>query len=75
MLTEYREFVRKKKKSNINAVDLFAVTDKDIENELQSIIKNTSRVEKNVQRLVEEEKRLIEEEDKWAIELEKLVKG
>lgn len=72
-LTEYREFVRKKEKSNINAVDLFAVSDKDIENELQSIIKNTQRIEKNVQRLVEEEKRLIEEEDRWATELEKLV--
>lgn len=72
-LTEPREFVRKKERSNKEAKDLFSVTDKDIENELLGIIKNRDRIEKNVQRLVEEEKRLVSEEDKWATELEKLV--
>jgi hypothetical protein len=69
----HREFVRKKERVHIDEKDLFVITDKDIENELEAIIKHTSRIEKNLQRLTEEEKRLIEQEDTWASELEKLV--
>eukprot|EP01127_Copromyxa_protea_P013746 TRINITY_DN3719_c0_g1_i1.p1 TRINITY_DN3719_c0_g1~~TRINITY_DN3719_c0_g1_i1.p1 ORF type:complete len:816 (-),score=327.85 TRINITY_DN3719_c0_g1_i1:22-2469(-) len=66
------EFVRKKERSNRDEADLFAVTEKDIQNELEAIVKHTQRIEKNIQRLTEEEKNLIDEEDKWALELDKL---